>query len=130
MRLTNSLQAGASSPLNYGGTAGRFSERRYLATILAFVALTFAGIPQALAQQANQPGFDPRQTEKYFETQTDQALRTRPPVRLPTLARPEIGADTRPQFVLRGVVLRGVHAIPTDHLAAAYQSYLGRKISQ
>jgi hemolysin activation/secretion protein len=105
-------------------------RKRHFLTALALLVTIYTGIPQTLAQQANQPGFDPRQTEKYFDNQSEQALRARPHVKLPTLARPEIGADTKPQFVLRGVILSGAHAIPRDRIAAVYQSYLGRKVSQ
>lgn len=96
----------------------------------ATTLLISGGMSQSFAQQANQPGFDPRQTEKYFETQSDQGSRTQPALRLPTLGRPDPGADTRPQFVLRGIVLHGAHAIPHDRIAATYQSYVGRKVSQ
>lgn len=88
------------------------------------------GIPQTLAQQANNPGFNPRQTEKYFETQSDQESGTHPSVRLPMLGRPDLGGDTRPQFVLRGVTISGAHAVSADRLAGAYQPYLGKKVSQ
>jgi hemolysin activation/secretion protein len=91
---------------------------------------TFAGIPQALAQQANQPGFDPRQPEKYFENQTEQELLNRPSVTLPSVGQTNSGGDTRPQFVLRGINISGAHAIPLDRIAAIYQSYLGKQVSQ
>jgi hemolysin activation/secretion protein len=91
---------------------------------------TFTGIPQALAQQANQPGFDPRQPEKYFENQTEQESLNRPPVKLPSVGQPNTGGDTRPQFVLRGVSIGGANAIPHDRIAAVYQPYLGKKVSQ
>lgn len=44
--------------------------------------------------------------------------------------RPDLGGDTRPQFVLQGVTISGTHAVPRDRLAAAYQPYLGKKVSQ
>ena len=47
-----------------------------------------------------------------------------------TLARPEITADSKPLFVLRGVSLAGASAFPPDRLAATYQPYLGKKVSQ
>jgi hemolysin activation/secretion protein len=91
---------------------------------------TFAGTPQALAQQANQPGFDPRQPEKYFDNQTERESLSRPPVKLPTIGRPNTGGDTKPQFVLRGINVSGAHAIPRNRIAALYQPYLGKTVSQ
>lgn len=85
-----------------------------------------------MAQQANQPGFDPRQPEKYFENQSEQQILDRPPVRLPAIAQRGSGAagETTPQFVLRGVDVRGAKALPGDEIAAAYHAYLGKKVSQ
>jgi hemolysin activation/secretion protein len=103
---------------------------RYLAAALLLFGPTFTGIPQALAQQANQPGFDPRQPEKYFENQSDQETLSRRPVKLPSIGQPNTGGDTKPQFVLRGVNVSGAHAIPRDRIAALYQPYLGKKVSQ
>jgi hemolysin activation/secretion protein len=91
---------------------------------------SIAGVERTLAQQANQPGFDPRQTEKYFDNQSEQASRARPPVNAPTLVRPEIAASTQPQFVLRAVGVSGARSIASDRIAATYQSYLGKKVSQ
>ena len=49
---------------------------------------------------------------------------------MPNLARPKVGADTRPLFELHHVTIVGAHAIPLDRLAAAYQPYIGKKVSQ
>src|ERR1700750_115051 len=72
----------------------------YRATYLAIIAcilLSPATLATAYAQQANQPGFDPRQTEKYFDDRQSGADRPlRPPPRTPTLARPEVTADSKP----------------------------------
>jgi hemolysin activation/secretion protein len=85
----------------------------------------------ARAQQANQPAYDPRQTEKRFEDlQSGQGPTTRSRLPMPRLARPEGQADTRPLFVLRRVAITGAVAIPRDRLATAYQPYLGKKVSQ
>jgi hemolysin activation/secretion protein len=130
MRLTNSYRPGGTSPSNYGGWLVARVEKRHLLTALLLVASIFTGISHALAQQANQPGFDPRQPEKYFENQTEQESLRRPPVRLPTVGQPNTGGDTKPQFVLRGVSVSGAHAIPGDRIAAVYRPYLGKKISQ
>jgi len=119
-------------PWNYGGPSARaliFLHRVTLLAVLAVLALPLA--TPACAQQANQPGFDPRQTEKHFEDlESRQARPAKPPLRLPSMARPEASADTGPQFVLRTVSLVGVSALPRDQLAAAYRPYLGNKVSQ
>lgn len=94
------------------------------------VAPIFTGASQAFAQQANQPGFDPRQPEKHFENQTEQESLSRPPVKLPTFGQRNTSGDTKPQFVLRGVNISGAHAVSSDRIAAAYQSYLGKMVSQ
>jgi hemolysin activation/secretion protein len=106
----------------------------YLATVLAIIAcilLSPATLRSAAAQQANQPGFNPRQTEKYFDDRQSGADRpVRPPPRTPTLARPDITADRKPQFVLRAISISGVSTLPREALAASYRPYLGKKVSQ
>ncbi len=86
------------------------------------------------AQQASQPGFDPRQTEKRFdEPQSGPAASGQSPsLRMPVLSRPQpqAGADSRPLFKLRGVSLTGARAIPRDQIIRAYQPYLGKSVSQ
>ena len=84
------------------------------------------------AQQASQPGFDPRQTEKRFdEPQSGQTPSGRSAaLRMPVASRPEVAADSKPLFGLRGVWLTGTHAIPHEKIAKAYQPYLGKKVSQ
>jgi hemolysin activation/secretion protein len=119
-----------ASPSNYGERLTQGVAGRYLAAALVVLGSTFAGMPQVLAQQANQPGFDPRQPEKYFENQSEQETLSRPPVKLPSVGQPNIGGDTKPQFVLRGIKVSGAHAIPGDRIAAIYQPYLGKKVSQ
>lgn len=130
MRLTKTYRHRSASPSNYEDQLGARVGKRHLLTALVLSAPIFTGISQALAQQANQPGFDPRQPEKYFENQTGQESLSRPPVRLPTVGEPNIGGDTKPQFVLRGVDVSGSHAVAHDRIAAVYQTYLGKKVSQ
>ncbi|WP_128926955.1 ShlB/FhaC/HecB family hemolysin secretion/activation protein [Bradyrhizobium guangxiense] len=130
MQLTNSYRPVATSPSDYGERfAARVAMWHFVTASVLLVSI-FAGIPQALAQQANQPGFDPRQPEKYFENQTERETLNRPPVRLPTVSQPNTGGDTKPQFVLRGVDVRGADAVSRDRVAAVYQPYLGKKVSK
>jgi hemolysin activation/secretion protein len=85
----------------------------------------------AHAQSANQPGYDPRQTERRFEDhQSSQGANGRPRLPLPQFARPEGHGDTKPLFVLRHVSISGAAAIPQDRLATTYQAYIGKKVSQ
>lgn len=130
MRLTNPYRRMGASPSNYGERLVARMEKRHLLTALVLLAPILTGIPPAFAQQANAPGFDPRQPEKYFENQTEQESLRRPAVRLPTVGQPNTGGDTRPQFVLRGVNVSGAHAISGDRIAAVYQPYLGKQVSQ
>ncbi|QOG18621.1 MULTISPECIES: ShlB/FhaC/HecB family hemolysin secretion/activation protein [Bradyrhizobium] len=130
MRLANLYRLMGISPLNYGERFVTQVAKRHVLAALAFAAPILTGVPQAFAQQANQPGFDPRQPEKYFENQSEQESLRRPAVRLPTVGQPNTGGDTRPQFVLRGVTVSGAHAISDDRIATVYQSYLGKKVSQ
>ena len=130
MRLTKPYRRMAISPWNHGERVPARGRKRHLITALVLLAPIFAEVSQAFAQQANQPGFDPRQPEKYFENQTERETLNRPPVRLPTVGQPNTGGDTRPQFVLRGVSVSGAHAVAPDRIAAVYQPYLGKKVSQ
>lgn len=130
MRLTIPYRLMGASPSNYGERLVARIEKRHLLAALVLVTPIFTGVPPAFAQQANAPGFDPRQPEKYFENQTEQESLRRPAVRLPTVGQPNTGGDTRPQFVLRGLNVSGAHAISGDRIAAVYQPYLGKQVSQ
>src|SRR5215471_18580961 len=100
-----------------------------IAIVIAWLVWPAAMAPPP-AQQANQPGFDPRQSEKYFDDQQNRTARPaeRPSLRMPQFERPQ--ADTKPQFALRGVTITGALAIPRERLAGVYQPYLGRTVSQ
>ncbi|MBR0844978.1 ShlB/FhaC/HecB family hemolysin secretion/activation protein [Bradyrhizobium liaoningense] len=130
MQLTNPYRLLKGAPSNYGDRFVARVEKRHLITALVLLAPIVAGAPRSFAQQANQPGFDPRQPEKYFENQTERETLNRPPVKLPTVGQLGTGGDTRPQFVLRGINVIGAHAVSRDRIAAVYQSFLGRKVSQ
>ncbi len=85
----------------------------------------------AQAQHANQPGYDPRQTERRFDgQQSSQGVNARPRLPSPQFARPEGQGNSRPLFVLRDVSISGADAIPQERLVATYQSYIGKKVSQ
>src|SRR5215475_8051542 len=87
--------------LNYGGAPSRALLAPYRVTgraIIACLALLWAA-DRAIAQQANQPGFDPRQTEKHFDDlQSGQGQPVKPALRTPTFATPEVVADGKPLF--------------------------------
>ena len=130
MWLTNLLPLQGHISVKLRGQAHRARREAASRYHNGAIGALFAGVPQAFAQQANQPGFDPRQTEKYFENQTERESLSRPPVRLPTVDQPNTGGDTKPQFVLRGINVSGARAISPDRIAAVYQPYVGRKVSQ
>src|SRR6266581_370862 len=124
-------------PWNYGRSVSRAGAGRHRATVpFAFASLVLiisaivSSVP-AKAQQASQPGFDPRQTEKRFDaSQSGQTPATRSALRMPLLSRPEVQADSKPLVKLRQVSVTGALTIPADQLITAYQPYLGKKVSQ
>lgn len=130
MRPTISLHQIGKPPSNYGERIASRIGKTHFAAALLVAAATIAEVPSALAQQANQPGFDPRQPEKYFDNQAEQDSLRRPAVRLPTVGQPSTGGDARPQFVLQAIDVVGAVAIPGDRIAAVYRPYLGKKVSQ
>jgi hemolysin activation/secretion protein len=102
------------------------------AAVLALLALTLvlAWTNDTLAQQSA-PRYDPRQTEKSIDTLQSEQERRKPPVRLPSAPAASVaGADTRPMFKLKAVSVEGAHSVPAETIAAAYQSYLGKTVSQ
>ena len=103
---------------------------RYCLLAVSLALSTIACFP-AQAQHANQPGYDPRQTEKRFEDQqSSQGANGRPRLPLPQFARPEGQGDSEPLFVLRRVSITGAVAIPQDRLITSYQPYIGKNVSQ
>jgi len=121
----------ASSPWKYGPSRAAMAFRYPQTLCCICTVLILAATSTVQAQQANQPGFDPRQPEKHFDRL--RSGQTQPPesqLRVPSLARPDTTADTKPLFVLRGVALHGASAIPSDQLLASYQPYLGKTVSQ
>lgn len=103
--------------------------KRITATLLLMV-LGGLSVP-VRAQQANQPGFDPRQSEKRFDQKQSEALQARrSTLRMPHPFLQQAAADTKPMFKLRGVSLGGANAIETDQIFKVYQPYLGKKVSQ
>src|ERR1700676_3208019 len=103
-------------PWNYGDAASPAGARRHfslgkLALASLVLALSAVMFGPAKAQQASQPGFDPRQTEKRFDAlQSAQTQPARPALRMPVLSRSAAAtAETRPLFLLRGISLTGAH---------------------
>jgi len=116
---------------NRGETFARTSNFLHRVTLFAAIAaLASSLVTPARAQQAN-PGFDPRQTEKHFDDlEPGQRRSAKPPLRVPSLERPEITADSKPLFVLRAISVIGVSAVLHEDLAATWRPYLGKKVSQ
>jgi hemolysin activation/secretion protein len=125
-----------SHPENYGAAVSRAragphcGRGKVVLASLALILSMIVSVP-AKAQQASQPGFDPRQTEQRFDAQqSGLAPAAGSALPVPRLSRPEVAADTKPLFVLRGVSVTGATAIPRDQMTRAYQAYLGKKVSQ
>lgn len=119
-------------PWKYGlaSAVRRKASARYACA--TSMLLTAISLDAAGAQQASQPGFDPRQTEKRFDAlQSEQgAAAARSGVQVPRVSRSEAPADSTPLVVLSKVSLNGARAISQQDIARAYQPYLGKKVSQ
>src|SRR5882672_427431 len=110
--------------------ASRYRAVRFPTTLVLIISAIVSSVP-ATAQQASQPGFDPRQTEKRFDAlQSGQTPATRSALQMPLLSRPEARADSKPLVKLRQVSVTGALTIPADQLITVYQPYLGKKVSQ
>src|SRR5229473_2723405 len=137
MRLTVFPSFTLCHPWNYGRSVSRAGAGRHRAAVpFAFASLVLivsaivSSVP-AKAQQASQPGFDPRQTEKRFDaSQSEQTPAARSGLQMPRLSRPEARADSKPLVKLRQVSVTGALTIPADQLTTTYQPYLGKKVSQ
>ena len=86
----------------------------------------------ALAQQAapRPVPIDPGQSEKSFDAEQERRRFGRPPVAVPSIARPQATGDTKPLFVLKSVAIEGAIAIPAESFSDLYASLIGRKVSQ
>lgn len=124
----------SSAASNDAGGARQAAVARYRTAGLAGIVVlaSLQAIAAANAEQFAPPAFNSRQTEKYFEDQQFRPAQApaRPRLSTPPSAKSAGTADTRPLFVLRGVVLSGVSVIPNAQLAVAYQPYLGKPVSQ
>src|SRR5258708_8456049 len=120
-------------PWNYGEAASFVGAERYpsmrklVCASLVPALLAVSPIP-AKAQQANQPGFDTRQTEKRFDDlEPGQKQPARSGLHMPVLSRPGTAPDTKPLLALRCVSLSSSRAISPEHMTSAYQPYPGTK---
>lgn len=136
MRVVAQQGSSRIYPWNYGYAAPSASGRRGTglarSALAAFLMQAVIVPDPATAQQASQPGFDPRQTEKRFDAlQSEQAAAAaRSGVQIPRVSRAEAPADSTPLVVLRKVSLTGASAIPHEDIARTYQPYLEKKVSQ
>src|SRR3954454_19331592 len=119
MWLTAVQESCGWHPYNYGGVVSCAGSKRHHATLrrvftgLALLVPLILSPLSSKAQQVNQPGFDPRQTEKKFDgPESDQAAASRSGLKMPLLSRPEVQADSTPLFDLRQVSLSGARAMP------------------
>jgi hypothetical protein len=112
-------------PGNYGYAtlpAPRGRGRGGMGFVLAASLMLAVIVPPAKAQQASQPGFDPRQTEKRFDALQSQrtAAAARSALPIPGLARSMPTADSTPLVVLHKVSLTGARAVPPEEIARTY----------
>jgi hemolysin activation/secretion protein len=116
----------------YRGANGQMANRQAGRFALGLAALLMLVPAPVQAQQIGQPAYDPTQFDKRFDKeQFERTPGTRPALPMPRLARPAAPpADPMPLFVLRHISIAGATAIPPDRLAAAYQPYIGKKVSQ
>lgn len=107
--------------------------RNALFTILA-AFVTGLATSAALAQQgATQPGFDPRQIERYFEgSQVPERSEARPQIVAPRVGTPPRvgGGGAKTQFKLVAVTVTGSAAVAPDVVAEAWQPYIGKQVSE
>ncbi len=134
MQIATNRGTFRTSPWNYGLVlaARQQSGVRFWFTCAASLLLSTISVDSARAQQASQPGFDPRQTEKRFDAlQSEQSpAAAQSGVQVPRISRSEAPADSTPMAVLRKVSLTGARAISHADIVRAYQPYLGKKVSQ
>lgn len=136
MSLWGKHGTGRLAPWNYGYAALPVPRPQVAGPVrsaLAAVMTLAVVLPNpAKAQQASQPGFDPRQTEKRFDAlQAEQAAAAaRSGVQVPQVSRSEAAGDTTPLVVLRRVSLTGARTVAREEIARIYQPYLGKKVSQ
>src|SRR6266550_1822793 len=100
MRLAAPLAFSDFPPCNYGCAAPRAGAGRCRVTLrlvfagLALLSVVVSPIP-ARAQQASQPGFDVRQTEKRFDAiQSEQAPADRSTLRMALPSRLQARGDS------------------------------------
>lgn len=106
-----------------------FHRVRIRVTVAIGLFAATSAIP-AVADPASPPAFDPRQTERLFE---DPHVGPTPAVDRPRLSQSapsEPRSKGKPLFVLRAIVLQGATTLPREQLAAVYQPYVGKPVSQ
>src|ERR1700749_2863107 len=89
------------------GAVARFHPFRATACIIVLISSHAA---PSWAQQAAQPGFDPRQTERRFDTLDTEQQRngSKSLPRLPGMSKPTDNSyDHKPAFALRGISVVG-----------------------
>nr|WP_291854684.1 ShlB/FhaC/HecB family hemolysin secretion/activation protein [Bradyrhizobium sp.] len=80
---------------------------------------------------STQPRLDPRQTERNFDAFEAAQKRTgRAPIPIPDTARPQVKYDTKPLFKLTGASVTGARSISSAAIAATYQPYIGKTVSE
>ena len=86
--------------------------------------------PGLSQQAARQPQLDVGRPERTFEAFQREQKRKSTAVPLPGIAKPSASTDTKPLFKLTDVLVEGAAFLSADAVAAAYQPYLGKIVSQ
>jgi hemolysin activation/secretion protein len=99
--------------------------------VAALASILSATATPSLAQQARSPQPDIGRTEKRFDAlEAEQRRAKSAAVPLPQVAHPVTGADTKPLFRLAGVTVTGATLLPPDVIAATWQPFVGKTVSQ
>ena len=110
----------------------RAADRQVVRLALGFAALVTLLSTSPVHAQTSQPVYDPTQFDRRFDNgQMERASAVPSRLPMPKLARPALSsADPTPIFVLRRVSIAGATVISPDRLVPAYQTYIGKKVSQ
>jgi hemolysin activation/secretion protein len=100
--------------------------------VAALASILAAAVTPSSAQQAPSPQPDISRTEKRFDALEAERRRAKSAaVPLPQVAQPATtGADTKPLFRLTGVAVEGATLMSRDAIAATWQPFLGKTVSQ
>jgi hemolysin activation/secretion protein len=99
--------------------------------VLALASILAATATPSVAQQARSPQPDIGRTERRFDAlEAEQRRAKSAAVPLPQVAHQAAGADTKPLFRLTGIAVDGATLLSREAMAATWQPFLGKTVSQ